>query len=300
MQVKRICEQCGKEFYRDEAHVKQNGGKFCSRSCWLKSHSAKPNRICVKCGKNFHAKENEIARGKGKYCSRSCADDGHKAIPMICKYCGTPFHKVPSKRTDYCSAKCYNHAHRIDLICHICGKTFSRSVAYAKNTGGKYCSKRCAGEARAVEHKYRCEVCGKEFVGEANGRKFCSINCRKVGQSGSGNPRWMGGKSFEPYCPKFNEALKEKIRNQYNRVCQKCYEPENGRKLDVHHINFDKQSGCFGKPWNLIPLHHSCHTWTTNHRFEAFHLFVNHWAMNIDINFGGGDLGLYAFRLVGT
>ena len=103
--------------------------------------------------------------------------------------------------------------------------------------------------------------------------------------SGSKNGRWNNGASFEPYCPKFNYVLKESVRVKYNRICQKCYKPENGRKLDVHHINFDKQAGCYGKSWNLIPLHHDCHTWTTNHRFEAFQLFCNHWAMNEEISF---------------
>jgi hypothetical protein len=122
----------------------------------------------------------------------------------------------------------------------------------------------------------------------------------KIGRKGEKNPHWRGGISFEPYCPKFNATLKESIRNKYNRICQKCYEPENGRKLDVHHINFDKQSGCFGKPWNLIPLHQKCHAWTTNNRFEAFHLLMNHWAMNKNINFGGGEPDIYAFCLGGT
>ncbi|MFA7220748.1 MAG: HNH endonuclease signature motif containing protein [Synergistaceae bacterium] len=101
---------------------------------------------------------------------------------------------------------------------------------------------------------------------------------------GETHPMWKGGVSFEPYCPKFNKELKEEIRNQYHRICQKCYEPENGRKLDVHHINFDKQAGCYGKPWNLIPLHQKCHMWTNQHRFESFHLFMNHYATNPEIN----------------
>jgi len=133
----------------------------------------------------------------------------------------------------------------------------------------------------SIEYKCSFETISRHL--KANGVK---IRTQSESISGNKNGRWNDGASFKPYCYKFNGALKEKIRSQYSRICQKCYEPENGQKLDVHHINFDKKSGCFGKPWNLIPLHHNCHTWTTNHRFEAFHLFANHWAMNADISIG--------------
>jgi len=303
MQVKRICEQCGKEFYRHASHIKQNGGKFCTRTCWIKSHTAKLNRICETCGKEFHAKENEIARGKGKYCSRPCSDIGRRSDrERKCLYCGNAFHKNPANPTEYCSAKCYQSDHRIDLVCRTCGKEFSRSVAYATATGGKYCSKHCAGKARAVEHKYICEVCGKEFLGEAKGRKFCSTKCRKVGQSGPGNPHWMGGKSFEPYCYKWTEALRESIREEFGRKCYLCptTEKENGVKLSVHHINFDKMAGCYGKRWNLVPLCKKHHTKSSFNRFKYFNLLSNYWAMNKNINFGGGGPDIYAFCLGGT
>lgn len=112
-----------------------------------------------------------------------------------------------------------------------------------------------------------------------------NIKRRPASSPGAKHHGWKGGISFAPYCPKFNKVLKEEIRNKYNRTCQKCGERENVQKLDVHHINFDKMAGCYGRPWNLIPLHRKCHSWTTRHRFDAFQLFVNHWATNPEINF---------------
>jgi len=69
---------------------------------------------------------------------------------------------------------------------------------------------------------------------------------------------WKGGSSFEPYSSDFNEALKEKIRNRDNRTCQLCgiKEEELNRKLDVHHIDYDKKN-CNEE--NLISLCKSCH-----------------------------------------
>jgi hypothetical protein len=72
---------------------------------------------------------------------------------------------------------------------------------------------------------------------------------------GEKNPAWRGGISFEPYCQKFNKELKEKIRERDERVCQLCGIKENGKKLDVHHVHYDKEN-C--EP-DLVALCRNCH-----------------------------------------
>lgn len=75
------------------------------------------------------------------------------------------------------------------------------------------------------------------------------------------HPRWQNGKSFEPYCPLFDDEIKEKIRNQDNRTCVLCGKSEilNGRRLAVHHIDGDKMQGCDNKKWYLCSLCMVCH-----------------------------------------
>ncbi len=109
-----------------------------------------------------------------------------------------------------------------------------------------------------------CETCGKTL---SNHKSKCCNGCIGYKRKGELNPRWCGGKSFEPYCPKFTTKLKEEIRNRYDRKCFLCGKPEkdNIRKLDVHHVDYDKEQGC-GKGWELVPLCISCHTATTNSR----------------------------------
>lgn len=70
------------------------------------------------------------------------------------------------------------------------------------------------------------------------------------------HPNWKGGISFDPYCPKFNSALKERIRERDNRTCQLCGIKENGKKLTAHHVHYDKPN-C--DP-DLISLCCSCNT----------------------------------------
>lgn len=72
---------------------------------------------------------------------------------------------------------------------------------------------------------------------------------------GENHPRWKGGVS--PYPREFNYQLKEKIRDRDNRICQLCdkTEGQNHRRLDVHHIDYDKRNS---NPKNLITLCHTC------------------------------------------
>ncbi len=74
------------------------------------------------------------------------------------------------------------------------------------------------------------------------------------GKTGKLAPGWKGGLSFLPYCYKFNNELKEKIRGRDNRTCQLCGLKENGQRLSVHHIHYDKPN-C--DP-DLITLCRSC------------------------------------------
>lgn len=81
-------------------------------------------------------------------------------------------------------------------------------------------------------------------------------------RTGETHPNWQGGISFEPYCSKFNNQLKESIRNRDNRTCVLCgtSEIQNGQRLSVHHIDADKMQGCNGKRWHLCALCKSCNS----------------------------------------
>lgn len=77
-------------------------------------------------------------------------------------------------------------------------------------------------------------------------------------RSGPLNPNWQGGIGSLPYAPEWNEKLREKIRNKFNRECQLCTKPEHKNewgKINVHHIDYDKKN-C--KENNLITLCVGC------------------------------------------
>jgi len=67
-------------------------------------------------------------------------------------------------------------------------------------------------------------------------------------------------------------TLKERIRDRDNRRCQLCGKTakENGRKLDVHHIDEDKHNL---HPSNLVTLCASCHgktRWDQGFYYQVF------------------------------
>ena len=83
--------------------------------------------------------------------------------------------------------------------------------------------------------------------------------CEKM--SGPNSARWRGG-FHVPYGPEFNQDLRTIILKRDDYLCQNtfCYLPENGKKHDVHHVDFIKSHNDSA---NLITLCHSCHSKST-------------------------------------
>jgi hypothetical protein len=108
----------------------------------------------------------------------------------------------------------------------------------------------------------------KKVSAALTGRKHSPEHCRKNGDAHRGERSgvWKGGISFLPYCYKFNDRRRKATRKFYNNTCICCGKQvtENivGNKqteLSVHHIDHDKDQGCNGKPFNLVPLCQACH-----------------------------------------
>ena len=168
------------------------------------------------------------------------------------------------------------------IKCERCGKEFEVKPCQVEKT--KYCSIKCCNKDRYNQVETECEECGKIFkiapsrlkIGRG---RFCSKKCLYKSQShnmkGHENPNWNGGTSFEPYCILFNEEFKERVREFWGRQCGICgiHEINNGWKLGVHHVNYDKQTCCNTTIPLFIPTCKSCHPKTNFNR--------NHWENNL-------------------
>lgn len=72
------------------------------------------------------------------------------------------------------------------------------------------------------------------------------------------NPSWKGGITFEEYGIEFNDELRERIRERDGHVCRMpgCGIGENGKKHDVHHIDYDKKNNSENNLLTLCLPHH--------------------------------------------
>lgn len=132
---------------------------------------------------------------------------------------------------------------------------FKKGVSHFK---GILCSTYIDG--RTLKPKF-CIDCGKKIWYSSNRCRKCYHNSRKAE-----NSNWyINGKSLEIYPLEFNKELKETIRKRDNYTCQICGKSakDNGRALDVHHIDYNKQNL---NPNNLISLCISCHMKTNYNR----------------------------------
>ena len=177
-------------------------------------------------------------------------------------------------------------------ICEECGIEFPIRPHVVKKRGyGKFCSPQCKGTWQSKHRRGKnsanwkggvlrrtCEICGTEFPVypyriKNGGSKFCSPKCAGKWYTkyrrGENHPNWQGGISFEPYCVKFNNEFKEYIRTKFGRICFLCgkTEEENGRKLSVHHVNYNKNCGCDGdETCQFVPLCVGCNSKVNKNR----------------------------------
>jgi hypothetical protein len=89
------------------------------------------------------------------------------------------------------------------------------------------------------------------------------------------HPNWQGGKSFEPYCVKFNNEFKQRVRAFFGGVCVECGETDFPRKLSVHHVNFKKDACCNKEVLPIfVTLCLKCHIATNKNRDYWEHHFT--------------------------
>jgi hypothetical protein len=114
------------------------------------------------------------------------------------------------------------------------------------------------------------------------GRKFSEEHKRKIGISKSGEkcPFWKGGISSEQYCKKWTRELKERIRVFFENRCLCCGKHENElkRKLNCHHVEYNKNACCAGeRPYfaALCDKHHAKTNFERNRWEHMLHVVID-------------------------
>lgn len=279
VKVKCKREGCNNTFEVTPGKLNKGEGKYCSKECFILdlkgkklnnsnkiSKPKKPNKICPICKKPFVGRKNQ------KYCSYECSG---KAVSQRWK---DPSYNPRKRSLDY------KHGDEIvDL--YLNKKKSTPEIAEIFKCNDE--SIRAILHKRDVKIRSRSEysklIWSKDDMKEkiSTAIKNAHLNdpniAKKISKSTRGprpgiraenNPNWRGGVSFEPYCPKFNNEFKERVREFWGRKCGICGKTgkEYGKKLHVHHVNYEKMACCDNTPPLFIPLCNSCHTKTNFNR----------------------------------
>ena len=160
----------------------------------------------------------------------------------------------------------------ITFICEVCKKSFKWYPSLRR----KYCSYKCtyiAKKSIAPWNKGLTKETDERV--KLRGLKHSQVMNRRIADGlitynyGKDHHCWVGGVSREEYPWYFTDKLKEEIRKRDNYECQNCGMIEEeylivyGRKLDCHHIDYDKKNCNIN---NLITLCFSCNIRANNNR----------------------------------
>ena len=165
-------------------------------------------------------------------------------------------------------------------VCDDCGKYRVLRYYCYRELCPSCCQKGKVGSFYGKHHSYESR---KKMAKSQTGRCQSEVTKRKVSaaQQGIRYDDWESYACKSPYCPLFNNDCKESNRDKYGRRCFICGLPEsenitkNGKhlKLAVHHVDMNKQQGCDGVRWKLVPIclkhHRKSHSvlWTARIKY---------------------------------
>lgn len=210
------------------------------------------------------------------YISDELKPHSHKRVVAVCEDCGKYRDVIYAQYRDLCRPCSFvgdrNHRygkHHSDET----RRKISEANRGERNYGyGKHLSeehKKKLSESKIGDNnpnygKSPSEETRKKSSIARMGIRFSDDHKKKISAARQGiqYDEWEKFTKNSLYCPSFNEACKESNREKYGRRCFICGLPESKnttstgiqKKLSVHHIDMNKNQGCDGIRWKLIPV----------------------------------------------
>jgi hypothetical protein len=207
----------------------------------IKRKTATVAKTCETCGNDFNALRYIVEKGDGRFCSRKCANKARKP----------PSTETREKLRNVMKNRVFTVEWKQKISNTRKGKPMTEQQKTNLSKGWN-------------KHRIKCKNETKEKISKKlTGHKVTTETRIKLHETHlrEKSPNWQGGISFEPYCPKFNENLKTRVRLFFDNECIVCGIKEincNG-KLCVHHVEYNKQACCDGMPVQFAALCRSCH-----------------------------------------
>ena len=224
------------------------------------------SHLCVKCVKKLQIRESKYAKILTKEFLIKEYNVAKKSVVRISEELNISSSTILKALHKYGFKVVYKRITKVykKSFCKICHK----QIANQRDTG--LCGS-CA--QKEPKNEVECTCCHKKFgvincKFKKNKYFFCSNVCRVksqkiISKKGKEAPNYIHGEGYAPYPLEFNDALKDKIKNRDNHICQNCEMTEEehlivyGSVLHVHHIDYNKKN-C--KDNNLITLCQGCNT----------------------------------------
>jgi hypothetical protein len=199
-------------------------------------------------------------------------------VKIKCINCEKEFSVIPSRgdKAKFCSSSCAAKTNvGYGENNHFWGKKHSEETKKIfREKNGNY----MRGRKRPPFSEEWRENMSKAQSGKKK-QPFSEEHKRKMSeaQKGEKGSNWQGGISQYPYPEEWTDSLREGIRNRDNYICQECgiHQCEligRFKKLDIHHIDYDKDNL---NPKNLISLCRICHAKTNINREYWISYFNN-------------------------
>lgn len=233
-----------------------------------------PFHLCKTCNRKYFKK---IVTSKkeweaNKYCSRKCIHIGKAPFNK-----GKKMVEIVSDYKHWNQGKNTNISTKNKISQTLKGHNNNTAQIEALNLGRINLHKK--HEAQRIFKN--CFICNKHLILSPslnrNDHQCCSMKCYGEYQAryhtGKNAHAYINGASFDPYPPEFSPNLRRAIRRRDKFTCQICFNAKRNKRLDVHHIDFDKQNN---SKINLVTLCISCHSKITyKNRFNYSFPSVN-------------------------
>ncbi|MEI7635873.1 MAG: HNH endonuclease [Syntrophus sp. (in: bacteria)] len=249
---------------------------------------ADPEKKCSTCKKSKPLAEyNKRSRSKDGHddLCRACASDQHRREYQrnreTIKNKAARYYADNKKKCNVRSIEYYRKTQPLkpQTVCACgCGEMAAPGRAFIvghKNKGRQWSEeireKMSESRKLAVTTEYRLMVSDR-FRGRIQSQDERARRL-KTKQRGESHHAWNGGSSFETYGRDWNRSTRKIV---FERDSGKCQNPgclEKCKRLNVHHIDYDKKNSQLD---NLITLCTSCHAATNSNRgkWEPFYAEV--------------------------